>query len=418
MSNPMVRDHAQLRNQTLAASAIAALFFFAIYWPIISEPRIWAEEGTLYYQQASSNTAIRALLMDVNGNFQLAINVISTIAARLDIGYFAYLTTYSSLLFLIIVLCQVAYVGTIHGVNFVTVAAGLAAIVALPAGMEVLLSATNLQWVLGLSVALLALVDYDRLDGRLFALLVGYVLFCALSGVPGCIPGAIFLIRYFNDNSARTFAIVLAIAAASVVQIGYILTADSANRALGFDFDTLAFPLAIQSIFVPFIGVPAANGLADGIRDRHTMIGVGVALVAVLVVALLAVGLVRAGFKRAAVLLASIWLIVGVVQLFGALGTVEEKRALISALGAPRYTYASQVVVVVMVMLVSRVVVLRYVSVFLLALIVFANAPLLGVEIRARAQAWPSWSAALATCEARPCEVPIWPGGWSMTLQP
>ena len=77
-----------------------------IYWPILAEPRLWAEEGLLYIPRAASIGWPQALFMEVNGNLQFAINALSLLAVKLGPEHYALVTTGVSFLAVLVVIWQ------------------------------------------------------------------------------------------------------------------------------------------------------------------------------------------------------------------------------------------------------------------------------------------------------------------------
>src|SRR5262245_3333766 len=133
-----------------------ALALIALFWPILVEPRLWAEEGTIYFAQLRELDAFSALTFVANANLQLLTNVIVYVATLVPLSAAAHVTTLASLLVALGVAAQINAAAAEHGAPRWIIALGLIAWASIPTNIEVMLTATNVQWLLGISVTVLS----------------------------------------------------------------------------------------------------------------------------------------------------------------------------------------------------------------------------------------------------------------------
>jgi hypothetical protein len=156
---------------------------------IFKSGRFFAEEGEQFYARFLGKTLLFRLLYYPDlGSFQLTTNVIVSLATAVPKVFAPYVTTYLSFAFHLLVAVQLVSFCKQNGLgNFSTILL-LSAWALLPQTYEVWMTATNLQWVLGVSAALVLFMPKDWIVKR-WKVLAPWLLVCGLSALRSLRPG-------------------------------------------------------------------------------------------------------------------------------------------------------------------------------------------------------------------------------------
>jgi hypothetical protein len=283
-------------------------------------------------------------------------------------------------------------------------------------------SVTNSQWTCSVSLLLILVLPEDAIRAHRIKTAV-WTLLCGLNGVPSCMLAPGFLARAYVDRS-RPFAILGAIlAACSILQFAILMSSAVSGRAFALDLLPLTLPTLVQTILVPLFGVIAVERLIAPIRDgaSSAMLVAAVYAAAIALAALAVAMAARASRGVLAALVAGQWLLVSLLNTFGATGST---RHLISGLGGARYYLFGAMCFCLLLAIGTGAPqrIMRWSAAAMLMLIVGAS-----VTERVRS-AWvvtfitgPSWRNEVAKCPAQAnCVLEIWPGRplWIVTLGP
>jgi hypothetical protein len=193
-------------------SVLCGLVLLARYPDWVRRPRLWAEDGNVFFLHATRNWVADAF-NPYAGYFHLLPRTVSWLGARLDPALIPSFYVYSSLF---LTLCVAARVLS-RRLHLPCKPLLALAIVGVPATGEVFLTPTNLQWITALSLvtALLMTDPETRLDWT------GDILVLAAAGLTG--PFSIFAAPFFAYRalSRRTLAstvIFCVIVAAAIAQ--------------------------------------------------------------------------------------------------------------------------------------------------------------------------------------------------------
>lgn len=363
---------------------------------------------------------LKGLVRVFNGNYQLLTNAIVEIAIRVPIRYAPAVTTYLGFLLALVCAWMMGRLLLSRGCSVLQASAGCAMFALQPAGYEVFLNATNVQWVTSVIGLLLCLWDdlpatSPRAGLCYFALAV-----CGLTGTTTCILLPLFVVGAIWRKSGFGWAMVAVLGVATVLQGGIVLAHRAEmHRAFAIS-DHALLPLVFQVIFAQILPGDAVNGFAP-LLAPHTPSNVAQAaqwaalglggLGLVVWRAACPLGAVTAGLLGATVLGISL------VNEFGSQATADQ---MLSAAAGSRYFFIGATGLLVLVAALGRAPggTGRATGWVVIAL-VLAN----GV-VTARLAAWPvgnvtgpSFSDQVDACQGAPsCGIRVWPGFFTLPL--
>ena len=388
---------------------------FALAPNLFLAPRFWAEEGSVFFTQLRGGGLLHALTFVFNSNYLLATNLFTYLATLVPLPAAPAVTTYLSFAVELVVAYQIALFCEENGVPRPVTGLAVVLWAASPTNIEIFMTATNVQWVMGISVMMLAFLSLEGTGRGSLALMAAWALFCGLSGVPSCIAAPLLLLRGLLSRSPRHLVLGSVLAFCAIVQLSVIVHNPVTDRAFLHWPRILLLPTLIQTVYLPLVG----KGHADELGRLALASRVGALLVAVPALAIM--GFISAAIafgtrKRRTLLIVLVaWLSISAVQLLGSLGPPGQVLAAFSALQNGRYLAAGQLAVVLALCL-SATTVIRPLTVALLLLCLWNGVATSYKMERAFKQSLTPWRRALAACSARPCAVPIWPNGWTVTL--
>jgi hypothetical protein len=203
----------------------------------------------------------------------------------------------------------------------------------------------------------------------------------------------------------------------ALLQLAVLMRYGVADRSFVLDPRILTLPTLLQTILVPLVGVDWIGELSAPLREGARALSAFVYLVG-LSLMLLAVLVARRARPTAIILIvAGLWVLVSVVNTFGALGP---PLGLISGKGGARY-FLFGAMCFCLLLAIGTAAGSRLQSVIAAVLLL----TIAGRSIAQIGEHWtiehaegPSWKQEVAKCAAlAPCEVAIWPNGWSVQLQ-
>ena len=383
---------------------------------VLTDPRFWAEDGAFYFKDFRVLDAWGALLYVTNGNYQFLANVLVYLATKVPLVHAPAVTTYGAYLVEALVVVLIHAVVVSYGVNRLAGLLLVAAWTLMPASYETWASATNVQWTCSVSMLLVLVLPSGTIE-RHFAKTLVWTAICGLTGVTSCMLAPGYLARACIDRS-RHFAVLGALLVlCALLQLAVLMRYGVADRSFVLDPRILTLPTLLQTILVPLVGVDWIGELSAPLREGARALSAFVYLVG-LSLMLLAVLVARRARPTAIILIvAGLWVLVSVVNTFGALGP---PLGLISGKGGARY-FLFGAMCFCLLLAIGTAAGSRLQSVIAAVLLL----TIAGRSIAQIGEHWtiehaegPSWKQEVAKCAAlAPCEVAIWPNGWSVQLQ-
>ncbi len=343
----------RIRGMVLPRPAASSLLTCGIFLATLAlrspalllRPRLWAEEGGLYWERLRHLPIRKGLGLVVNGNYQLLTNAFVAAAKLVPVRDIAWVTTYAALI--VSLLCCWMLDGWVraHGLPRWVGAVAAVMLALLPAGYEVYLSATNVQWTCSLLALLICLGEDLPAGGVRAALRYALLAVCGLTGLPSCILGPVFLVAAWRRRTAYGWAMLAVMAAASAVQIGVILAHRGQISAVRpFNVSLLVLvPMAMQeglALVLPINFLNAGAPGLDTLAARVQLAAVGLGLIAgVAAIARDSLGRFPALVLAGASVLASV---------MNQVGALEQVQDMVSGGRGGRYFFLGQCCIVLL----------------------------------------------------------------------
>jgi hypothetical protein len=407
---------AKVARRVILLSIALLLILLRARWPLVN-PRFWAEEGSVYYVHCSASTFLGCIAFIHIGGLQLLLNGSSYLSTIVPIVYAPVITTYISFIVIVIVVGQAIAFCERYELDYSSSILLVAAICLLPATYETWLTATNIQWLCGVSM-LIILVTLGPEPKRNTWIQAGWAAACCLSGIPSVLTAPLFALRFAIDRSRAAAIIFLVATACALLQLALLhYFGAPASRPLAIRPVTFLLAGALQTIVAPLFTVDLASKLASAINAPASAIVSSVGCV--VLAAAVAIPISRAAFggahSRPALLILAAWVFVTTIQVFGALDQV----GLISGFGGSRYFLFGSVCLCLICSLgtASPNRRLRRISYGAVTAICISG---IATTMFSR---WPSyfsgppWTPQIEACPLEaPCQVSIWPAGWTMEI--
>lgn len=383
---------------------------------VLIEPRFWAEDGAFYFTDFRSLDAWNALFYLTNGNYQFLTNALVYLATKAPLAHAPAVTTYGAYLIeaLVVALIHAVVVG--YRINRLAGLLLVAAWTLMPASYETWASATNVQWICSISMLLVLALPHEAIE-RNFAKALVWTVLCGLTGVPSCMLAPGYLARAYTDRSKHFALLGVVLGLCALVQLAVLMRYGAGDRVLNLNPRILTLPMLLQTMLVPLFGVDWVGELSAPLRQGARALSAFTVL-AGLSLMLFAVAIAwRARRVPIVLIVAGLWILVSLVNTFGALGPPLD---LISGKGGARY-YLFGAMCFCLLLAIGTTAPSRSgsgVAVALLLVILGASAAQLGSPWFTQHTEGPSWKRELAKCApSAPCAVAIWPDGWSVKLQ-
>jgi hypothetical protein len=400
-----------LRPYSFGLIAFVALFFRSS--DLFRHPRFWAEEATFYVARAWQVGA-ESLFAVINGNYQLVTSALTWLASLVPYRFAPYVTTYGSLAAVIAVAIMFGFALLARNVPFWAVAIFIAGLALQPGGYETFLTATNIQWILSLSMLAMLIMPETRLNP---ALAYPWVILCGMTGVPSCIMAPVFLVYAVATWSRRHLAIGIILSLCAIVQIVIIMKHGVPGRVLSLDLHYLPLSTFLQTVVTPLVGPVQSDVLAALLRDAGAQQKLLAILVTYVLLSIIAMAAWLPDNRVLSLTIGASLILVTGVQIFGSL---NDQKSFVTALGSARYFQFGACCLAVLACMgtasASRM--RRLVSAAILVV-------LLGSAVHAaQDRSWsvffltgPRWQSEISQCSAPTCTPGIWPAGWRTKLR-
>lgn len=384
------------------------------------DPRLWAEEGSGFFQSFWTKHFIECILTVHIGNYQFLTNLSVFLATLVPLKYAPAVTTYFALAIHSLVAFQIGLFAKEYGMR---IGIGLLLVVAwvfLPATYEVWLTATNLQWLIGISMLLVLCMPSSALDRRRPTYLI-WASICAVSGVPATILAPLFVGRSLIEKNKTILWIGVFLTAGAIFQLIIITHSTITGRSFDFDVFGLLTSIALQTTLVSFFGISAIGSLANDIKSALPHIApttYPTFLAAILIGATVFYLAWKSPYRSTAAYIATAAILVSVVQVFGALGN---SWVMVSGMGGARYFLLGQIALSLLLALgtTSPNLHLKRLATILLVAICIVQV----TQRIAKSRSFrpiltgPSWQQQIEHCQrGQTCHIDIWPQGWHIDI--
>lgn len=306
---------------------------------MFTDPRFWAEEAGFFYARFLNESAFSALKYAHLGSYQLLANLMVLLATKVPVWMAPAVTTYLAFGVLVVLAWQLGIFIREYQIGAVGAALLLVGF-SLQWGMyEVALSATNVQWIAGLSALMVLALPPAWLDRNPRSACL-WLLVCGLSGIPAALCAPAFALKAYLCRSRSTAMAAGILFLCAAVQAVCVLVLGTPGREFGKSWVVLLMPTLMQTAIGPFTG-------PEPLFLLGTYINGGLPKVGMLLVATAAAGAglvaLTAALARDAVkdrivwILLSAWLYVSMIQTVGALHPAQ----LVAASGARYYVFGA-----------------------------------------------------------------------------
>ncbi len=415
------------KHKTLARffilAAILAVMFFREPSFFLS-PRLWAEEGRDYfgnaYRYAHTELWYRGLSFLYAGYFSLWPNIATTVAANcVSLENVPYVTLLFSVTVQLIPFAIVLWSISAFWQSMDRKTAGILILLFAPISGEVWVSTILSQVFFAITTFLLLLEDAPVTALRRWI----YRVLLLLGGLTGPISGILspfFLHEAYREKSKERWiqTIVLATCAAIQTYIMFFMSYRGTHSV--FDIPAYILSLGTQSVGTVLLGRGGGKGVANVFLDAYDQSGYVCAagvFVCSFVVGLILFFLSRGIPARERRILIGVYIFLTIISFYGAIG--EEKRHLITVGPGARYFYASNVILLLLVLArIRKPVRLGSLTATVMLILSITLGMLDYKRTLIQNNRWPQWKAEVQAWRKDPLrKVAVWPPNRKITLQ-
>ena len=397
---------------------IAILFFRSSL--LFTDPRLWAEEGSLYYNSMQFGSISQIFELVVRGNYQFLTNALVFISTIPKARYAAFVTTYSSLLILIINIIFLNKIFNDYKISIFCRFITVATIALLPQGYEIYLNATNVQWLLAVSILYVSIFKFNNSFNKYKeSLLLIWISICGLTGLPSAILFPLFLFKGLILKQLLNLKIGLILLFSSLFHLIILLLHIHPDRNFLENLNYFFPSMVLQTMLSPLIGVSNVDFFLNEFSLNKSYILLVLLFFYLIFSAITVYGVYFKDNLKIIIYLLIFWFYTTFVYVLGSLGNPE---ALFSGAGGGRYFYfgANAFLLCLVMETTSKAVIYRYGANLILSICLCTGI----FEMQfGNWKTWlvqgSSWSSQVNNCGTlRPCIISAWPGGsgWSFIL--
>jgi hypothetical protein len=228
-------------------------------------PRLWAEEGQVFYLRAAALPWYRALLMPYGGYLNLVANAAPVLARHLvRLEYVPWVTTAVGLLFQC---CPAVILATARDawLRPSVRAAALLLLATVPRAAETWLQTLHSQFHLTIACALILALDVPTKAAAWFS--IATLMLAPLCGLAPVVLVPLFMMRAIIERTAGRLRQAAALSAAALCQIAFFYS-HLPGRSYGVGPIMLLCIVYIKQIVLPFAGGAAAEQASAALRAR------------------------------------------------------------------------------------------------------------------------------------------------------
>jgi hypothetical protein len=316
-------------------------------------------------------------------------------------------TTYTTLLLQVAVVVQIVWLCRAYQLSPLAQIGLVLCWALLPATIEVWMSATNAQWIAGVS-AFFPLVMPPEWVKRYRVRAASWLVFCGLSGIPATILAPIALLQAGFSKQRRSYLFALVLGAVALFQLHLVFWFPiGQGRIYPSDAISLLVPTLLQTVLAPLFTPDFASVVAEAVQRGDPLTTLGMAVLSLGVVALAVAAAHSEHFKTLVPVTMLAWSLVSVVQTFGAIGVPLHGRV-----GARYFLFGSICMCLLWAFGTCSMnkALARISTIALLVSIVVSTAFLISSPVSSYYLAGPSWRAQVENCPVGTlCRIQIWP---------
>lgn len=391
----------------LSAPILSLSIIFYFFPSIFTDPRFWAEEGTLYYPLALER-GVAFLWSTVNGNFQFLENLFVWLSTLVDVSLAPTITTYLALFVMGLVTMQLFSALTDYGVSIFVALLAVSAWTMMSPMPEIMASATNVQWMTAMSVMALGIQKKNSWKFHTKILASFWVVICGISGVPTIMLTPLMLLIAFITRSKIDKLFSALLIACAALNILVVFSANALeNRTLIFDLKQSIIPTLNHVVFSSLMGVEWAAKLA-----RSYNLSTGYFLIGIALSTSLFAWLIRSSeLPKLSLVLAFGGIYISILQTIFSLGDQTAHLSLLyPAYGARYYASGCMALICLFALLKDK-----KISTIFLGFIIAHSFPYMYQESLQQSK-FPSWSQDIKNCPEL-CTIHIWPPNWTMQIR-
>jgi len=399
------------------------------------EPRLWAEEGTLYfayaYHFANTPEWLNGLINIQLGYFSLWPNIASTVAANLfSLEQVPFVTTALALTVQLMAIAVILWGESKFWQTPIQKTICVLVVIFVPLSGEIWLNTINSQFVFGLIAFLILHSNADVRKPIKWWYRV-LLLFSGLTGVVSCFLTPLFILRALAEKSRERAIqmgiLVICVSVQATIQLLSLKDLVSA-RGAGIEWQTLAAILWTQSIGLTIFGLKNALRFSALIvsADAHgslefTLISIIILSVEMMFIIILFICSTPKLSDR--MTLIGSYLILIILSILGSLGT-DKFEYVLPGYGQ-RYFYAPNIILMLIVAVSIQIstnlsgLKRQWRSILLAMLLAsslcwgvsqYGSTTIAGAD-------WPKWQEQVQMWRENPARpIQIWPPGWQMQL--
>jgi hypothetical protein len=333
------------------------------------------------------------------------------------------ITTFCALLLHMIVVYQLVIFSKGYNLSRICIVMLVSAWALLPQTFGVWMSATQSQWVIGVSTLLLLATPTFLLEDRQKTLVV-WAATCGLSGIPGVLLTPLFFVRALWEKSRLLLLVTIVFGLCAIVQLILVETHFTGERSYIHAPLLLISPTLLSTIIEPLFSANVAGLIGAALKDPSQTWRVFFSLsIGSCIIFLIVLAMAWSSEKHfVALLIAAAWLFVSLVQTFGAIAPDPFDLLSNSAFipGGPRYFLFGSMCLCLMLALGTKAAssAVAVAAVAMLGSIVVVGA------VQAQFAMWPdvartgpSWRGQVEACPPNStCHVVLWPPVWSVDI--
>lgn len=387
---------------------------------LLTDPRFWAEEGSIYFTHAYTHTLTEQLSFMAAGYYNL-INVLGTALAHrlVPLEYAPLITTIIALLIQVLPAVYIIWASIPALDNpYLKLVALLLLLFVLP-NQEVWLNTINSQFYLAVTTVLILLYNAKHMSGKIISSLI--LMIAGFTGLISLFIFPLFVLKAWLEKSKEKWFQASILLLAGLIQAYLILASENGLREGSFDWVAFVFIFLIKVISLPVLGadltIPAASWL-KALYTESSVLSYLISILTLITIMGAMFKLIKADISRDALYCIAAALILFFFSTYGALG---DKVQLINAPGSERYFTAPNILFYTGLLMLIKPDLLSWnvrsvLASAILALVLLNGLSTFWIQSEQPAMKGPSWKQQILANADNLRRIDIWPSGWFVNL--